>query len=85
MDGFVAQCGPVRPLYITLDGYDAHFSLMNCWLFSLGIYLIFLRAQNSINDQPNDNAINAMISGGYDSRMALWRPVHPGLAVTCPP
>jgi hypothetical protein len=84
MDGFVAQCGNVRPLYITQDGFDGHFSLMNIWLMALGIYIIWLRSQNSINDQPNDNAINAMIAAGYNERITLYRAQAPGVALTCP-
>ena len=62
----------------------AHFSFVVAWRYTLRIFVIFLRSQNSIKDQPNDNAINPMISSGYGSRIALGRSAAPGVPLSCP-
>jgi hypothetical protein len=82
MRGFQDQCGPLRPQFVFLDGYDAHFSAVLSELKKNGIYVFFLRSNNSINDQPNDNGINAMFEHAFNRAVAQLRLSRPGLPMT---
>ena len=63
-----------RPFFLYMDGYAAHFDefALNL-LVAARIYIIFLRSQNSENDQPNDNGLNAMLKAAYDLCYAQWK------------
>jgi hypothetical protein len=57
-----------------MDGYAAHFDEFALNLLrNAHVYIIFLRAQNSENDQPNDNGLNAILKRCYDVCYATWK------------
>lgn len=82
MRNFQQFCGPERPQFLYMDGYDAHFSDVLSELKEDYIYVFFLRGQNRIGDQPNDNGQNAMFEGDYkDAREKRIRE-KPGVRIT---
>jgi hypothetical protein len=82
MLGFQRQCGPLRPQFVFLDGYDAHFSTVLTDMRKDNIWAFFLRSNNSINDQPNDNGTNAMYERQYSVAMENVRLERPGIPLT---
>ena len=63
-----------RPYFLYMDGYAAHFDEFALNLLrNAHVYIIFLRAQNSENDQPNDNGLNAILKRCYDVCYATWK------------
>ena len=63
-----------RPFFLYMDGYAAHFDefALNL-LVAARIYIIFLRSQNSENDQPNDIGLNAVLKAVYDFCYGQWK------------
>jgi len=78
MFAFQVQCGPLRPQFVYLDGYDAHFSTVLSKMKEDHIYTFFLRSNNSINDQPNDCGQNAMFES--DARL-IQMGTRPAIAI----
>ena len=63
-----------RPYFLYMDGYAAHFDEFALNLLrNAHVYIIFLRSQNSENDQPNDNGLNAILKRCYDVCYATWK------------
>lgn len=84
MYGFQRQCGPLRPQFVYLDGFDAHFSNVLAEMEADQIYTFFLRSNNSINDQANDNGINAMFEAAFNRALGGLRRRKPGAPITPP-
>ncbi len=63
-----------RSSFLYMDGYAEHFDEFALNLLrNAHVYIIFLRAQNSENDQPNDNGLNAIFKRCYDVCYATWK------------
>jgi len=63
---FTKLCGarPSNPQYLFFDGPDSHWDADALDLMHTNdIYLYFLKARDSENDQPNDNGPNACLKG----------------------
>jgi hypothetical protein len=66
------QKGHLQYLYI--DGHDSHFdhTAMDGAL-SLHVRVMLLKANDSVNDQPQDNGMNACLKAKYNVRFELFR------------
>jgi hypothetical protein len=81
-DHFVRDFEPTKenPHFWYIDGHDSHWDLKTIkWLQGQHVYVLFLKANDSINDQPNDNGPNASLREKYNVRVNEWRASHPGV------
>ena len=64
----------VKGFILFMDGYGGHFSKAALdFLKANGVYVCFLRSQNSEMDQPNDNGPNGKLKSLYNQALAQWR------------
>jgi hypothetical protein len=72
-----SQRNTSRPIIIFFDGWDSHFHNVLEKLRLDRIYTFFLRSQNSVVDQPNDNGPNAMVHGAFSQQFSVERAMRP--------
>ena len=77
MIAFQKRRGPLRPQVVFLDGFDAHFSAVLTVMKADGIWVFFLRAHNSVNDQGHDNGPNAVYEGWCNLALEQVRQRNP--------
>ena len=77
---------PENPFISTWDGHDSHWDAdMLSWCYNHSLIVVFLRANASITDQPNDNGINAKFKAAYKTAYLNWRDkVGPSRPITRP-
>jgi hypothetical protein len=74
-------CGsaPDNPQFLFVDGHDSHWDAASIKaLRDNYIYLIFLKAHDSTNDQPNDLGNNAQVKVCYCYAVNRWRRFYAG-------
>jgi len=70
----VACLGTLRPYILYIDGYAAHWCVEALtFLADEHIYVMFLRSQNSENDQANDNGPNLVFHACFSDACEEWR------------
>jgi len=80
-DGLSSQRNGSSILY--LDGHDSHFDLeTHQYFLQENVYCRFLKANDSINDQPLDNGINSVIRAAYNEAYTKWRITNVGEKIT---
>lgn len=84
MTNFQRTTALIRPQFVFQDGFDGHWSKTCDELRADGIFCFFLRSQNSISDQPNDNGLNAMNHANVNNSLAKIKYTHPNLPMTVP-
>lgn len=58
---------------LLMDAWEGHFSAQAMQIFKENhVYIVFLRSQNSENDQPNDNGPNAALKACFNTEHAKW-------------
>ena len=58
---------------LLMDAWEGHFSARAMEIFKENhVYIVFLRSQNSENDQPNDNGPNASLKSCFSREHAKW-------------
>ena len=63
-----------RPQYLFIDGHDSHFDYEAlCFLIENHVRVFFLKSNDSINDQPQDNGMNKCLRSYYDKRYNQWK------------
>lgn len=71
-----------NPFFLYIDGHDSHWAAeMHQFAFDNYLFIIFLRSNASITDQPNDNGANAKFKSCYDIEYAIWRDQY---SIACP-
>jgi len=74
----VQNLGSLRPVILFMDGHGSHWSARALrYLDNNGVYVIFLRSQNSENDQPNDNGFNRKMHYVLSQCHAEWLIKYP--------
>ena len=72
-----------NPQYVYIDGHDSHWDPEALRHFAENnVYVSFLKANDSANDQPNDMGPNAALKSTYSDCYEEWRMTHPTLAYT---
>jgi hypothetical protein len=63
-----------------LDGHDSHWGAETLqYLLQHHVHVIFLKANDSINDQPNDGGPNCSFRSHYNRRYTEWLRQHPSV------
>lgn len=64
-----------------IDGHDSHWDIEAIkWLKGQHVHVLFLKSNDSINDQANDNGPNAALRRKYNDRYNEWRARFSGIA-----
>ena len=68
--------------FLYIDGHDSHWDgEMHQYANDRYLFIIFLRSNASITDQPNDNGLNAKFKAAYAREYMIWRQSH---STACP-
>lgn len=84
---FVAFSGakPGNFQYLYLDGHESHWdSEALAYLLNNSVRPMFLKSNDSINDQPNDNGMNSRLRSVYNLELEQWKLEHMSMALTPP-
>ena len=84
MTNFQQTTSLIRPQFVFQDGFDGHWSMTCDELRANGIVCFFLRSQNSISDQPNDNGLNAKNHANVNDSLAKLKHARPNLPMSVP-
>lgn len=78
-----ASFGNMQYLYI--DGHDSHFDPTALrYLLDKFVRCMFLKSNDSINDQPQDHGPNSSLKAFYDKEYFRWSMRYPGEKYTAP-
>ena len=73
----------MNPQYVYIDGHDSHWDATALrYLRDNNIYVCFLKANDSANDQPNDMGPNAALKAHYATRYSQHCRRYPGVTYT---
>jgi hypothetical protein len=63
-----------NPLFVFIDGHDSHWDAKaQQYAKDSNIHMFFLKANDSVNDQPCDMGANACLEAEYNRQMEVWR------------
>lgn len=82
---FVECCAPTpgNGHILFIDGHDSHFEPTALkYLYDQGIFVFFLKANDSINDQPLDMGPNSVLKSCYKEEYEVWRATNPTVQIT---
>ena len=83
--GFVQHSGAsaANPQYLYWDGHDSHWDADALDYFAKNhVFVFFLKANDSANDQPNDMGPNRNWKAIYATVVGEWQAAHPMVSFT---
>jgi hypothetical protein len=81
-DMFVRDSGACvgNPQFWFIDGHESHWDAVTLqWLQGRHVYCLFLKSNDSITDQANDNGPNCSFRSKYSTRYGDWLFAYPGV------
>jgi hypothetical protein len=73
-----SKATPDNPQFLFIDGHDSHWDIDALqYLLDHNVHVFFLKANDSINDQPNDMGPNAKLKSAYSVCYLNWRQRYP--------